>query len=105
MIIQTLGFVYGFNSEQRFHETLYGSLMLQRHIRCSSVQLRMTIKIFLVKNDVLLSMHYLTLAALSDHAVSVYNCEMFCFYRYDARASQICVNFTRDAFLVSQEKK
>ena len=59
----------------------------------------------MVKNDALLSMHYLTLATLFDHVVYVYNCEMFCFDSYDARASQICVNFTRDTFLVSREKK
>ena len=33
----------------------------------------------MVKNDVLLSMNYLILTMLFDHAVAVYTCEMFCF--------------------------
>ena len=31
----------------------------------------------MVKNDVFLSMHYLTLATLFDHSLPVYTCEIF----------------------------
>ena len=31
----------------------------------------------MVKNDVFLSMHYLTFATLFDHSLPVYTCEMF----------------------------
>ena len=62
-------------------------------------------QISLLKNNVLLSMHYLTLATLFDHVLPVYTCEMFCFHSYDPRALQICVNLIRDTSLVSREKK
>ena len=110
--IHNFEFVHGFNSEQRFHETLHSRMMLQRHVRCTLVQRRMAIKsylinniISLVKNDVLLSMHYLTLATLFDHAVPVHNCEMFCFYRYDARAAQIWVNLNRHIPRLTRKKR
>ena len=85
--IHTFEFVHGFNSEQRFHQTYHGLMRLQRHVRCSSVQCRMTIKSYLIDNTNFLgkrrclafSMHYLTLATLLDHAVPVCTCEMFCF--------------------------
>ena len=85
--IHTFEFVHGFNSEQRFHQTYHGRMRLQRHVRCSSVQCRMTIKSYLIDNTNFLgkrrclafSMHYLTLATLLDHAVPVCTCEMFCF--------------------------
>ena len=84
--IHTFEFVHVFNSEQRFHQTYHGRMMLQ-HVRCSSVQCRMTIKSYLIENTNFLgkrwcrafSMHYLTLATLLDHAVPVCTCEMFCF--------------------------
>ena len=82
--IHTFDFVYGFNSEQRFHQAYHGRMMLQQHARCSSVQYRMTIKSYLIDNTYFLgkrylafSMHYLTLATLLDHALPVYTCEMF----------------------------
>ena len=85
--IHTFEFVHGFNSEQRFHQTYHGRMRLQRHVRCSSVQCRMTIKSYLIDNTNFLgkrrcltfSMHYLTLATFLDHAVPVCTCEMFCF--------------------------
>ena len=46
-------------------------------------------QISVLKNDVLFSLHYLTLVTLFDHVVPVYVCEMFCFHKYDPRASQI----------------
>ena len=84
--IHTFEFVHVFNSEQRFHQTYHDRMMLQ-HVRCSSVQCRMTIKSYLIENTNFLgkrwcrafSMHYLTLAMLLDHAVPVCTCEMFCF--------------------------
>ena len=85
--IHTFEFAHGFNSEQRFHQTYHGRMRLQRHVRCSSVQCRMTIKSYLIDNTNFLgkrrclafSMHYLTLATFLDHAVPVCTCEMFCF--------------------------
>ena len=59
----------------------------------------------LVRNNVFLSMHYSMLATLFNHFVPVYTCEIFGFHRYDSRASQICVNLTRETFLVWQENK
>ena len=68
--IHTSELVDGFDSEQRFHQTHHVQIMLQRHVKCSSVQHRMTMKHYLIKstnlrgkNDVLLSSHYLTLAS------------------------------------------
>ena len=71
----------------RFHQAYHGQMMLQRHVRCSSVQCRVTIKSYLIDNTNFLgkrwflafSMHYLTLATLLDRAVPVSTCEMFCF--------------------------
>ena len=71
----------------RFHQAYDGRMMLQRHVRCSSVQCRVTIKSYLIDNANFLgkrwclafSMHYLTLATLLDRAVPVCTCEMFCF--------------------------
>ena len=85
--IHTFEFVHGFNSEQKFHQTYHGRMMFQRHVRCSSVQCRMTIKSYLIDNTNFLGkrwclaflMHYLTLATLLDHALPVCTCEMFCF--------------------------
>ena len=85
--IYTFEFVHGFNSEQRFHQIYHGRMMLQRHVWCSSVQCRMSIKSYLIDNTNFLgkrwylafSMHYLTLATLLDHAVPVCTCQMFCF--------------------------
>ena len=85
MSIYTFEFVHGFNSDQRFHQT-YGRMMLQRHVRCFSVQCRLTIKVYLTDNTnffgkkwcLAFSMHYLTLATLLDHAVPVCTCEMLC---------------------------
>ena len=55
--IHTGVFVHGFNSEQRFHQT-YGRIMSEWHVRCSSVQCHMAIKIYLMQislvKDVLL---------------------------------------------------
>ena len=84
--IHTFEFVHGFNSEQRFYQT-YGQMMLQRHVRYSSVQCRMTIKSYLIDNTdfvrkrscLTFSVHYLTLATLLGHAVPVCTCKMFCF--------------------------
>ena len=42
--IYTFEFVHGFNFKQRFHQTHYGRTMLQRHVRCSLVQRRKTMK-------------------------------------------------------------
>ena len=62
-------------------------MMLQRHVRCSSVQCLMTKKSYLIDNTNFLgkrwclafSMHYLTLTMLLDHTVPVSTCKMFCF--------------------------
>ena len=70
----------------RFYQT-YGQMMLQRRVRYSSVQYRMTIKSYLIDNTnfvrkrscLAFSMHYLTLATLLGHAVPVCACKMFCF--------------------------
>ena len=48
--IQTSEFFHGFNSEQRFHEPLHGQMMLQRNVRCFSVQRLMIIKSYLKNN-------------------------------------------------------
>ena len=53
----------------------------------------------MVKNNVFLSIHYLTLF------VPVYTCEMFDCHRCDPHGLQICVDLTRETFLVGQEKK
>ena len=84
--IHTFEFVHGLNSEQRFHQTYHGRVMLQLHVRCSSVQGRMTIKSYLIDNTNFLGkkwclafwMHYLTLATLLDYAAPVCTCGMFC---------------------------
>ena len=80
--IHTFEFVHGLNSEQRFHQTYHGRVMLQLHVRCSSVQGRMTIKSYLIDNTNFLGkrwclafwMHYLTLTTLLDYAVPVWLC-------------------------------
>ena len=84
--IHTVEFVHSFNSEQRFHQTYHVRMMQKQHVRCSSVQCRMAIKIYLTDNTNFLgkrclafSMHYLTLATLLDHAVPVCTREMFSF--------------------------
>ena len=84
--IHTFEFVHGFNSEQKFQQTYHGWMMLQQHVRCSSVQCHRTIKSYLIDNTNFLgkrrclafSMHYLMLAKLLDH-VPVCTCEMFWF--------------------------
>ena len=66
--------------------------------------LKKTPQISLVKNDVLLLSHYVTLATLFDHALPVYTCEMFSFHRHDPRALQICVNLIRNTYPASRKK-
>ena len=36
--IYTFQFVHGFNSNQRFHQSHHGRIMLQQHVRFSSIQ-------------------------------------------------------------------
>ena len=91
--------------------------MLQRHIICSSVHCRMTIKSYLIDNTNFLgkrwclafSMYYLNVLYVSNVAWPCCAClylRNVLLYRYDAGASQNCANLTRDRFfLVSREKK
>ena len=97
-------FVFRIVSEQRFHQKHHGRMMLQRHVRCSSVQhVIWPWNSYLIKNAnfhgkkkkwCLAFNALLTLAALFDYVVTVDTCEMFCFHRYGSCASQICIDLT-----------
>ena len=103
-------FVFRILSEYRFHLTPdtwnVEKLLKQQQQQQKNMNsyLKKTPQISLVKNDVLLLSHYVTLATLFDHALPVYTCEMFSFHRHDPRALQICVNLIRNTYPASRKK-
>ena len=108
--IHTFAFVHGFNSLQRFHQTHHGRMMLQQHVRCSSVQCRMIMKCYVIKNANFCGKKWcLAFNALFDFSnvvwpcCAVYTCETCCFHRYDPCASKISVNLIRETSLVSRD--
>ena len=109
--IHTFEFVHGFNSGQRFSQTHHGRMMLQRHVKCSSVQCRMTVQSYLIKNANFRGKKWcLAFSTLFDVNNAVWPCcaclylRSFCFHKYNPQALQIYVDLTNDTFLVSREK-